>query len=258
MDHEHGRLPRLHELRGIGALVAFRILVVRAAVVPFREPQLFSRVVHRAVVEEPGVVHEAAEGVRPVARDPVDHVAAVGAAERAGAAAVEPGIPFGGGSQALLEILERLAAPVAADRVGECLAIAGRAVEIDEQDAIARAGEHLRIPAIAPGIRHARLRPAVDDERDRIARAGLPVPGLQRVAVDLVAARAVEGELLGLAEPHLRQPRGIDLRQRARRRATVDQVQVRGRGQALQCATRCGCPRHRTPRRSRVRSACAA
>src|SRR6185503_11563529 len=153
------------------------------------------------MVEEARVIDEAAEAVRPVARDPVHHVPAVGAAERAGAITVEPREFLGCGREALLQILERLAAPVAADRVGEGLPVSGRAVEVDEDDAIACAGEYLRVPAVAPGICETRLRSAMHDERDRVAPVGREIPGLDRVSVDLLAARALESELLEWAEP---------------------------------------------------------
>ena len=81
------------------------------------------------------------------------------------------------------------------------------------------------------------------DQRDRIAGARPPVPGLERIPVDFLAARALEGKLLGLAEPDVGQRPDIHLRQRSRGRAALDQVQVGRRGQALQCehdAAACG------------------
>ena len=86
---------------------------------------------------------EAAEAVR-LARDPVDHVAAVRGAERADALAVEERVLRERVVEALDQVLVGLAAPVVADRVGEGLAVAGRAVEVDHDRRVARAGVGLR------------------------------------------------------------------------------------------------------------------
>ena len=71
--------------------------------------------------------------------DPVHHVAAVGAAERAGVVGLELRIVRGRVGEALLQVLERPAAPILVDRVGEGLAVAGRSVEIDADRARSRA-----------------------------------------------------------------------------------------------------------------------
>src|SRR5690606_14018542 len=101
--------------------------------------------------------------------DPVDHVAAVRGAERAGVVAVEKGILLERRREAELEIHERLAAPVAVDRIRELLAVAGGAVKVDRDDAVTLRRIGLRVPAIAPAFAEAALRPAVDQERDRVA-----------------------------------------------------------------------------------------
>src|SRR5690606_39883920 len=94
----------------------------------------------------------------PVAGDPVDHEAAVAGAERAGLVAVEEGVlPLRRGP-ALLQVFQRAVAPVAADRVGECLAVAGAAVEIDHHHRVALPGVGLRVPAVAPAVAEAALR----------------------------------------------------------------------------------------------------
>src|SRR5690606_30394924 len=121
-------------------------------------------------------------------------------AQRAGAVAVEEVVAVERRGPALLQVLQRLAAPVAADGVGEGLAIAGRAVEVDHDHRVALAGVGLRVPAVAPAVAEAALRAAVDQERHRVALAGLVVPGLDHVAVDRGAAGALEAELLEGAE----------------------------------------------------------
>ena len=69
------------------------------------------------------------------------------------------------------------------NRIGEGLAVAGAAVEIDHHHRIALPGVGLRVPAVAPAIAEAALRPAMDQERDRILLARLVVPRLHHVAV---------------------------------------------------------------------------
>src|SRR6185369_4644873 len=107
-------------------------------------------VAHAARIEDAGMADDALERLVPVAGDPIHHVAAIRSAERANAIAVEPGILRERRLQALLQIFERLAAPVVADRIRERLAVARRAVEVDEDRRVAGAGVRLRIPAIAP------------------------------------------------------------------------------------------------------------
>ena len=108
------------------------------AVLPFVEPQLLGLVGHGARIEHAVVLDDALEPVGPLPLDPVHHVAAVGAAERAGVVGLELRIVRGGVGEALLQVLERPAAPILVDRVGEGLAVAGRAVEIDADRGVAR------------------------------------------------------------------------------------------------------------------------
>src|SRR6476619_3442588 len=100
-----------------------------AAMLPFVEPQLLGLVGHGAGVEDAVVLDDALEPVGPVPLDPVNHIPAVGTTERAGVVRLELRVVSGGESEALLKVLERPAAPVAVDRVGEGLAVAGAAVE---------------------------------------------------------------------------------------------------------------------------------
>src|SRR5690606_15907440 len=131
--------------------------------------------------------------------EPVDHVTAVRGTESGDPAAVEPRIAGQRSIEPFHQVLVRLAAPVAPDGIGERLAIAGRTVKVDEDHAVTGTGEHLRVPAVVEVIRHAALRAAVDDERDRdLLAPGADVAGrLDRVAVHRVAAGTLEGELLG-------------------------------------------------------------
>src|SRR5690606_6143181 len=114
-----------------------------------------------AGVEHAVVVDQALPGSVPVAGDPVDHVAAVAGAQGAGTVAVQEGVLLLRGRPALLQVLQRLAAPVATDRIGEGLAVAGGTVEVDHHHRIALARVGLRGPAVAPAVAEAALRAAV-------------------------------------------------------------------------------------------------
>ena len=104
---------------------------LRTAVFLFLEPELFGFVVHGARVEDTVVVDEALPRLVPVARHPIDHVAAVAGAEGAGTVAIEEVVLRQSGTPAGLQILERLAAPVTRDGFGEGLAVTRRTVEVD-------------------------------------------------------------------------------------------------------------------------------
>ena len=68
----------------------------------------------------------------------------------------------------LHQVFVDAAGPVLADLVGELLAVAGRAPRVDRHHGIARRGEHLVVPAIVPLVVPGSLRPAVDQEDDRV------------------------------------------------------------------------------------------
>ena len=119
-----------------------------------------------------------------------------------------------------------------ADRIGERLAVAGRAVEVDEDRCVAGAGVRLRIPAIAPGIGKGRLRPAVHDERHRVAPPRVEVRGPHHVAVHGFVVRAGERELLRLADLQRGERVGIHARQLAQVAAAQrERIQLRRRFQ---------------------------
>src|SRR3546814_15821326 len=86
------------------------------------------------------MLNHAFEAVGPLAFDPVHHIAAIGGAERAGVADVELRILLPRRGEAEFQVFERLAAPILVDAVGKGLTVAGRAVEIDGDDAIAMLG----------------------------------------------------------------------------------------------------------------------
>src|SRR3546814_16429586 len=94
---------------------------------------------HGVRVEHSVVLDQAFEAGGPLTLDPVHHIAAIGGAERAGVAGVELRILLPRRGEAKFQVLQRLAAPILVDAVGEGLAIAGRSVEIDGDD---RSEEH--------------------------------------------------------------------------------------------------------------------
>ena len=81
------------------------------------------------------------------------------------AVTVHPGIPLQRRGQSLLQVFERLAAPVAADRVAKRLAVPGRTVKVDHDRGVASAGVRLRVPPIVKVVAERTLRPAVNQER---------------------------------------------------------------------------------------------
>ena len=200
MGHEHGRAPARDVVGRVELLVDPRRRIVRATVLPLREPQLFGAVVHGALVEDARMVDDAAKAIRPVAGDPVLHEAAVGRSERTGALAIEPVVLVDGRLESFLQIDEGLATPVLADRIGECLAVAGRTVEIDEHHTVTCAGVNLCVPAPGPLIRKADLRSAVHDEGDRIFLTRLVAVRLHHMPVDRRIVPALERKLFELAE----------------------------------------------------------
>ncbi len=215
LDDQHRRVPLVDVVGRVEFLIAARIFPRGAAVLPLGEPELLRRKAHGEGVEDAVVVDQAFEGIRPVSGDPVDHIAAVGRPERAGAVTVEEAIGPQGVGPALLQVLQRAIAPVLADRVGEGLAVTDRAVEIDHHHRIAGPGIGLGVPAPGPVVAEGALRPAVDQEGDRIFFARDIVGGLDHPGVDGFVVPALEGELLGLAEGKLAEDR-IDLGQAAR------------------------------------------
>ncbi len=201
---------------------------------PLGEPQLLGRVIHRAVVEDAVVVDEAAEAVGPLARDPVDHEAAVGRAKGANAVAVEEVVAVERRREAQLEVLERLAAPVARDAVRERLAVAGRTVEIDHHGGEPLPGVGLRVPAVMEAVGKAALRAAVDEKCHRVLLAALHARGLHDEAINGIAAGALEGELLELAHGHARERARAEVRDAAAvAGAGIKDVEFVGRSQVI-------------------------
>src|ERR1700730_8564456 len=130
LNHQRRRLPLGDMVDGIELGIRRWVLVFGTGKLVFRKPQLFGRVVHRAIVEDTVVANQALETVRPLPCNPIDHVAAIRCAQRAHVVWIEPRIGLECRVQTKLEILQGLAAPIAADGIGKRLTVAGRAVKI--------------------------------------------------------------------------------------------------------------------------------
>ncbi len=119
-------------LTGFHFSILGRVFVIGAAMLPLVEPQLLGLIGHGAGIEDAGVADEALEPVRPVARDPVHHVAAIGAAERAGIGGVDPRNFAAVAARPFFMSSNGLPPQSLLIAVGEGLAVAGRPMEIDE------------------------------------------------------------------------------------------------------------------------------
>src|SRR4051794_11278280 len=108
----------------------------------------------------------------------------------------------GGISETELQVLQRPAAPVLVDRVGEGLAVSSRAVEIHADHAIARRREQARVPAIGPAVAERALRAAVDKQNDR-----------KRAVHDRLQLPAPNAVVVGTGEAELLESDGVELRE---------------------------------------------
>src|SRR6056297_3180973 len=242
VDDQHGCPPFGDPVDRVLGLVARGCAKLRPTHLPLRKPELLRSVVHAAVVEHAAVVDQALEGIRPGPGDPVDHVASITRAQCAGPPAVQEGIAVTNRGPAFAQVFQGLAAPVSADAVREGLAVARRAVEIDEHHGIALAGVGLRIPAIVKAVAHAALRPAVDDEGHGIVLALFEAHRLDHPATDRIAVRARKTELLVLAEAQLAKPFGVMPRDLPHAAATIQGEQLCRAGEVFPAKG------HRVPR----------
>ena len=146
--------------------VDLRAFPGRAAELPLGEPEFLGRAVHAGQVEDARVADQGFEAVG-VAGDPVDHEPAVRPAGRRHP--IDPGTDRSSRrGRALVEVFVDPAGPVAADLVGELLAVAGRAPRVDRHDGVAWRGEQSVVPAVMPLVVPGPLRAAVDQEDDRV------------------------------------------------------------------------------------------
>ncbi len=148
VDHQHRRLPLVDIPRRVVLLVAARIGIVRATMLPLWKPQLLRRVIHRTHVKDAVVIHQALEAVGPISGNPVHHVPTVGSTKRANILAGHPGIPFQCGGEPCLQILERLPAPITSDGIGERLSVPHRTMKIDHHCRVTSGRIALGVPAV--------------------------------------------------------------------------------------------------------------
>jgi hypothetical protein len=154
---------------------------------------------------------QAAEAVG-VARDPVDHVAAVRGAGGAGAALLDEGLLLDRVDE-LHQVLVDLASPVSGDIVDEGLAVAGRAARVGQRDQMAARREQRRVPAVRPRVLPRALRSAVDQHDQGVLALGIEPGRPVEEAVHARARGALGLEVLGgeaeldAAQRRLGQPR---------------------------------------------------
>ena len=138
MNYESGRLEILRVLVRRPLLVHGAVVVGSAFELPVIEPEFFGGAPGGFRVEHAVVRDQALEAVG-VAEDPVDGVSAVAGAQRALPVFIDERVGLLGVVEALHQVFERSAAPVAADGVDKLLPIAGRAVEVDHDDHVSAA-----------------------------------------------------------------------------------------------------------------------
>src|SRR5262249_16883150 len=116
------------------------------------------------------------------------------------------------GRPALLQVDDGAIAPVIGDRIGEALAVTGRAMEVDEDDAVAPTSPSLRVPAPLPLIAELRLRSGVDHEDGRVLLALAPTVGAHHIATNGFVVPTGEAELLERGELDVLQLVGVGVR----------------------------------------------
>ena len=233
VDDQGRDAPCADVVKRIVFRVARGVLPRGPAMLPLREPQLLRREVGEPLVEIAVVTDQAAPRLVPDAGDEVDHVTAEARTQGRGAGRIKERVSLEGGRVPLLEVLERLPAPVVADRIREGLAVPGRAVEVDHDDRVPGARVDLRVPTVVPVVPSAPLRPAVDDEGDGIPTCRVEAGRLHHVPVDGLAIPAGERELLGVADIEIAQPRGVQPGDSPRAPAGED-VEVGRAGQRIE------------------------
>src|SRR5437588_12698003 len=100
----------------------------------------------------------------------------------------------------LHKYFKRIADPDYDDRINELLTVASGPVKVNHHDHVCVGGEEFRIPAVAPVVSPSPLRPAVNEEFDRVLLVGIKVRWLDQEAFNLVAIGAGEPE--GLERRH--------------------------------------------------------
>ena len=131
-----------------------------------------------------------------MSQNPIHHVAAVAAARRRHLAAI--GV-WNAGHDVIghrHDVVECASAPIQVDVIHEFLPVAGGASRIRHDHYIARGREHLRIPAIGPGVAPEALRSAVDQQQNRIFSGGIEVGRPHQKTLHLGFLRAIHPELL--------------------------------------------------------------
>jgi hypothetical protein len=113
MDHQHRHSPIFNVIDGIELLVVVRHFKLPPAIFMLLEQQLIGVVIHHKGVEYAVMINQALPRFVPNACDPIRHVAAIACAKRAGTVAIKKAKLIQRRLPTTLQILQRLAAPVA-------------------------------------------------------------------------------------------------------------------------------------------------
>src|ERR1700688_4912218 len=148
-----------------------------------------------------------------MAKNPIRHVAAEAGSQSALAVLIDERIRALGIVEALHQVFERSATPLAVNRIDEFLAIPRRSVEIDHDDHVAIGREEFGIPTIAPVISPSSLWSPVNQEFDRVFFLGIEVRRLDKEAFHFFIARAREPESFERSHGDARENRMIEIGQ---------------------------------------------
>lgn len=156
--------------------------------------QLVGVVVERVDVEHAVVADQTLEAVG-LRVQPVDHVATVAGAETADVGRVDPVVFLAESVDEHHEVEVRLASPVADDGFAELIAERAAAVNVGLDNRVAGACERLDVPAVVEVVFPRRLWATVDQKQQRVFLAFFEAVGLEEEGLDVVAIRALVGQV---------------------------------------------------------------
>src|SRR5262249_55878008 len=125
----------------------FAVVPRQAAELPLRKPKLFRAAVSRFSVERAVMRNQALEAIG-MAKDPVDHVAAIAGAQSALALLVDERVGLLRVIQAVHQVNIGRSAPIFVHAINEGLSVAGAAAWINHDHYVPAGGEQLGVPAI--------------------------------------------------------------------------------------------------------------
>src|SRR5580658_5867411 len=135
VNDEGGRLEILGRVTRRPLFVNLRVGIRRTFELPVVEPKLFGCAPRRDRIKHAVVRNDAFKALG-VPQYPIGHVSAITRSERTLPILVDIGVILLDVVEALHQIFERSATPVAIDGVDEVLSVAGRSVEVDHNNRI--------------------------------------------------------------------------------------------------------------------------